>query len=119
MGGGFINMELSPELQQYFIRFYGLICNSTEMYSSHTDSPIRLFRSANVSATYCLILQGLDITCLSGTYSITRAGLMKGYEPIRIGWWHQQTAALGLASQSVLLFSVLVISLLSVMLDLM
>jgi hypothetical protein len=39
---------------------------------------------------------------------------MKGYEPIGIGWWHQQNAAL-----SVLLFSVLVISLLSVMLDLM
>jgi hypothetical protein len=44
---------------------------------------------------------------------------MKGCEPIGIGWWHQQIATLGLASRSVLLLAVLVISLLSVMLDLM
>jgi len=29
---------------------------------------------------------------------------MKGCEPIGIGWWHQQTAVLGLASQLVFLF---------------
>jgi hypothetical protein len=40
---------------------------------------------------------------------------MKGCEPISIGWWHQQNAALGLVALS----SVLVISLLSVMLELM
>jgi len=73
MGGGFIHVDLSPELQQYFICFYGLIYNSTEMYSSYTDSPIRLFRSANVSATNCLILQGLDITWHQGCPEYTAA----------------------------------------------
>jgi hypothetical protein len=44
---------------------------------------------------------------------------VKGCEPIGIGGWSQQIAALGLASLLVLLFSILVISLLLVMLDLM